>query len=504
MFDRYIAYQARRQPQASAIATLKGDISFARFDGDIGRFAERFSELELGPDTLVVVRAGDPYLHWVILLALARLGVPTASAAAWTPEAAVLALRPHLLITDAAAPEAEAEPPYSRLHLPPAWIDETMARPAPEAAVARRPAEPHDVARVLLSSGTTGLPKRVPLTWAGVEGALARYALVLPQGMQRSMILIGPDSAAFVAALAVWSAGGTVVFGPANTGELAAALPRLAPRALAGAPVQLKALLAALPADALPQPKLSVVLFGAGTPSVLKREIALRLSPDVVNVYGATETGLVAVAHLSRLADEASVGFVGPWAEVEAVDEDDQPLPPGEVGALRIRTPDCVSGYLDDPSEENARMFRGGWFYPGDAGSADGAGLLRLYGRTDEVINVGGEKMVQEALESAALACEGVKDAAAFMAPGPDGGEWCWMALVRSGEVSAQAVRDALDRIAAPAVHLAWVAAIPRNARGKILRRTLREQVTTGGREPARPLASSDAPPPVRVRTPPA
>ena len=274
-----------------------------------------------------------------------------------------------------------------------------------------------------------------------------------------------------------------MVFGPSGAGEAALALPRLRPLSLAGAPVQVQGLLAALPAGFLPQPELSVHLFGSRTPRPLKDELSRRLTSGVFNVYGSTEAGLIAHAPASQLPDEEAVGFVAPWTRMQIVDEDDAPVAAGETGRVRIQGPDCATAYLDDP-EASAQAFRDGWFYPGDLGSVAADGLFRLAGRSTEVMNLGGEKFLPRLLEDAALACAGVVDAAAFTAPGPAGIDRPWVAVVRGEGLDQDALSRAFALPSMPPVHVAWIDSIPRNDRGKIKRDVLRAAVLHPASQP--------------------
>ena len=280
----------------------------------------------------------------------------------------------------------------------------------------------------------------------------------------------------FEASLCAWAAGGAVIFGPRTPGELADRLPQLAPGALAGAPVQLQLLLDALPDGWLPMPGMRVGLFGAHIPVDLQREIALRLSSDVLNLYGSTEAGLMAWASTARLAEPTAVGFVAPWIDLEVVDGDGEPCAPETTGVLRVRGAGVARCYLGDDAATRAH-FRDGWFYPGDTGLLTPGGVLHLHGRTTEVINLGGSKVLPLLLEDAARRDALVRDAAAFMAPGKDGADAAWLAIVATGKIDELALLESLRRIGAATINVAQVPHIPRNPRGKILRDQLRRSV---------------------------
>ena len=97
-------------------------------------------------------------------------------------------------------------------------------------------------------------------------------------------------------------------------------------------------------------------------------------------------------AAIERDADEVA-GRPLPGVELEVVDAEDRPQPPGCGGAIRLRAPGMAEGYLDNP-QQTAQRFRDGWFYPGDIARWEPDGVLRLLGRADDVVNLGGFKLV--------------------------------------------------------------------------------------------------------------
>jgi len=142
---------------------------------------------------------------------------------------------------------------------------------------------------------------------------------------------------------------------------------------------------------------------GSFVPPALREGIEQRICSRVEVRYGSTEVSLLALSTPeTRAARPDSVGRLVNWVQAEAVDENDQPLPYGQRGVLRFKSPTLATGYLDD-EEATARTFRNGWFYPGDTGLVGTAGYLFLTGRIDEVLNLGGEKidprLIEELLE---------------------------------------------------------------------------------------------------------
>ena len=152
-------------------------------------------------------------------------------------------------------------------------------------------------------------------------------------------------------------------------------------------PLHLKRLLEDLPKDFAKPPNLMVGSFGAVISETLRARAVARLATVYCSDYGCNEAGIICLAPSSS-GDR--FGIVWPRVRVEVVDERDEPLPSGHAGRIRVKTECMVDGDLDDP-EATARMFRDGWFYPGDLGVLDGPRRLHVLGRGDEPPNIGGQ-----------------------------------------------------------------------------------------------------------------
>jgi carnitine-CoA ligase len=158
----------------------------------------------------------------------------------------------------------------------------------------------------------------------------------------------------------------------------------------------------------------------SGIPPQLHGEIERRWGAPWVEAFGMTETGInIAVTDQEHddLVGSGSIGRPLPHCEASVADEEGRPLPPGEVGELRLRGSGFMEGYLDDP-EATDRFFRDGWAHTGDLARTDERGFLYLHGRRKEMIRRGGENVSQVEVEFALRAHEDVLDCA--VAPVPD------------------------------------------------------------------------------------
>ena len=474
MFDRFITFFARLTPQELAISTLSGHVTYAEFDANIDRMAAALAEHDLPHQGLAAVCIGDRHIHWVVLAVLARLGVTSASyldVQRWQAEPM---MRPDVVITDE-APQKGDETRPKLVRVSAEWLAEVARRPASKAP--RPVIDPDSLARIMTSSGTTGAPKKFGLTWRQVESRIMHAATIATVKGPRSLSLIGPEFYPYPAAFGDWARGATVLFGSNDPAVLASSLTRLNPTLMAMAPIQLKAVLDALPPGFRAMGDLTLGVSGSHTPRALREEARMRLTPTLVVAYMSTETALIAGKADTGDTDDADVGTPSPFVEVEVVDDADQPVAPGALGVIRVRSGDCTDGYIDD-DEANARFFKNGWFYPGDVGSLSSEGRLRVEGRVDEAMNFGGAKFMPQAIEAAVLACAGVKDAGAFTLADASGFDMPWIAIVRDETLVEADVDKALMLPGLPPAHVVWTDAIPRTPMGKVQRDQLRAAAT--------------------------
>jgi acyl-CoA synthetase (AMP-forming)/AMP-acid ligase II len=220
-----------------------------------------------------------------------------------------------------------------------------------------------------------------------------------------------------------------------------------------------------------------VGLGGSKLALSLLREAQGKLTSNVAAGYGSTEAGTLAGGSGDMLAIENSVGYLMPDVEMQAVDAGHRPLPAGETGIIRVKTPTMLE-YLN-PTPDTAEMFRDGWFYPGDVGSIDKERMVRIVGRTTEVINHGGAIVAPEYVEEVVRTVRGVRDVAVFGVVNSDGIEEIWAAVVSDGGLVVNAIVPAVrDRLVGIApTRIVEVDQIPRNEMAKVKRKELREKV---------------------------
>ncbi|MFG3122235.1 acyl-CoA synthetase [Streptomyces sp. NPDC048201] len=199
------------------------------------------------------------------------------------------------------------------------------------------------------------------------------------------------------------------------------------------------------------------------------------------NCFGQSEIGPLATVlapneHKGRLD---SCGRTVLFVDARVVDEEGKDVPDGTPGEIVYRSPQLCEGYWDKP-EETAAAFRDGWFHSGDLAVRDADGYFRIVDRVKDVINSGGVLVASRQVEDALYTHEAVAEAAVIGLPDERWIEAVTAVVVPRGEVTEDAliahVREELPAFKAPKrVH--FVAELPRNASGKILKRELRDRL---------------------------
>jgi acyl-CoA synthetase (AMP-forming)/AMP-acid ligase II len=163
--------------------------------------------------------------------------------------------------------------------------------------------------------------------------------------------------------------------------------------------------------------------------------------------------------------------------EVRVVATDGTDLAVGEPGEILVRGPTVMQGYLNDPPA-TARALRDGWLHTGDVGYVDAAGALHVLDRRDDLVVSGGENVYPAEIESVLLEHPAVADAGVTGVPDDDLGARvvAWIVAAPGAAQDAAALgshcRERLAGFKQPR-EFRFVDSLPRNAAGKLLRRSL-------------------------------
>ena len=223
--------------------------------------------------------------------------------------------------------------------------------------------------------------------------------------------------------------------------------------------------------------------------SIMPTEVLNRLrtilpSLRLWNYYGQTEIGPLATVLRPEDHDErpASAGRPVLFVETRVVDEEMNDVPPGMVGEIVHRSPQLLMRYHRDP-DRTAAAFQGGWFHSGDLAVRDAEDFITIVDRKKDMINSGGENVSSREVEETIYRHPAVSEVAVVGLPDP---KWvervCAVVVLKTGVLASE------DDIIGSAGKLApfkrpkqvvFLPALPKNPSGKILKRELRDMLTS-------------------------
>ena len=366
---------------------------------------------------------------------------------------------------------------------PSSSTDETLAELIERSSKDAAPKATKKSSIIILTSGTTGTPKgatrHAPPTLAPIGGVLsavpfkAGEVTALPSPMFHAL--------GYLHATIAMTLGSTLVLHRRFTP--AVVLSDVATHtvtAIVVVPVMLSRMLDAL--ETMPtKPDLSNlrIIFVSG--SQLGAELATRamkdIGPVVYNLYGSTEISFVSIARPQDLKkNPATVGPMIKGVKVKILDEHGSELPTGKVGRIFVGTFFPFEGYTGGGNKE----IIDGLMSSGDVGYFDSDGLLYVSGRDDEMIVSGGENVFPAEVEDLISGHPEVIEATAIGVEDKDFGQRLRAFVVpKDGAALTEDaikdyVRNHLARYKVPR-EVIFLAELPRNPTGKILKRELRQ-----------------------------
>jgi 2,3-dihydroxybenzoate-AMP ligase len=348
---------------------------------------------------------------------------------------------------------------------------------------------PDEVALMLLSGGTTGLPKLIPRTHndyvyncrqcgtvAGFNNAGSVFLALLPMAHNYTLGCPG-----VIGALAH---GGTSVIAPDTTIETVAQLVEAERVSVISAAVPL--IVNWLNANRPQQRDFSSLRVlmngGAKLAPELRRRVELRFGCTFQESFGTGE-GLL---NMTRRDDPAEIRFtssgrpISPADEIRIIDEHGNDVPEGEVGELIVRGPYTIRSYYNAPEKDRAAFTSDGFYRMGDmVRRIDGN--LYVEGRLKDIINRGGEKISCEEVENYILGHPKIKNVCVVAMPDATFGEKaCAFVIPVDGatidldEIKTFLLGRNIAKFKLPE-RLAVVQQFPISPAGKILRRELRQ-----------------------------
>jgi acyl-coenzyme A synthetase/AMP-(fatty) acid ligase len=474
-----ILFQARYQPGAPALCAQGNDvISYSRLVAQMNTVARRALSLGLASGNVVALSLEEPLVHSVFILGLTQIGIIPVSVAGHKPPPG---LKVDAVISSRPYPFAQQAKHFIFDAL---WLagDGSAVEVHPRGGEASEA-----TCRIVLTSGSTGDPKAVALSHSMVMARNARFEHAFGNrfpAYSRIYINMGLAAALGYQFLTyMLGRGGTIFFRGDDPETTLRAFEIFGIEAMLTTPTTLGHFLASCDQHSSIDVHLDMIVSsGSLLPGSLVDRARPRICAHLITGYGSTETAMSATAPAHRISNiHGAAGYVTPGMRIEIVDEMDRALPAGTEGIVRIFSEYAIDRYVDD-AIESAKVFRNGYFYPGDLGRLTADNLLVISGRQNDVLNAGGGKMAAEKLEAALISCAGVREAAAFMVTNKHGIEEVWAAIVCMGKLDPEGLR-AHCRALMPAVfvpaNIIMVEALPTNATGKIDRQGLKHSLTT-------------------------
>jgi long-chain acyl-CoA synthetase len=510
-------HQARMRPGIDAIVFDQVRIDYAALHGMVGHLANGLKALGYGPGDHIALCCPNLPFFPIAYYAILRIGA--------TVVPLNVLMRPreiayHLNDSDATGllvfegtPElplaqlaVEAMPdapgcrhlivmtrnPQATEHEGQKTLASVMAGQSPVCPV--HPTRPDDTAVMLYTSGTTGQPKGAELTHSNmvINASLSR-------DLQLPFIDVRPGARnTLLATLPLFHSYGQTVLMNAGLlgGSTIVLLPRFEPAAVietmvrekvnlwAGVPTMFWALLDHvdrhhLSPHGVAEHLRSATSGGAPIPVEVLTRFEQVFGVAVLEGYGLSETSPVATFNqVGRPSKPGTVGLPMPYCEVAVVDDNDEPVPTGELGEVVIRGHNIMKGYYKRP-EANAEVLRNGWFHSGDIGRLDHDGYLSIVDRKKDMIIRGGFNVYPRELEEVLMTHPAVSLVAVVGTPDERLGEEVKAVVVRKPGATvtdAELIEWSKGQFASfkyPRV-IEFRDALPMGPTGKILKREMR------------------------------
>jgi feruloyl-CoA synthase len=497
--DEVLTTAARKYGAREALVTAGRRVSFAELDAAVTRMAAHLHGCGVGPGDKVAV-LGRNTVSWVVgFLATLRLGgttVPLNHKLA-PPELAYILghSESRVLLADrdlaANVPDTSREKCRVLLLEGDDAIDGvTLFGTGPSARGAWPAPAPGDVAEILYTSGTTGLPK----------GCLHSHANVLLAGIGSSLAYGLDSTDRVLLAMPVWHSFplNNLLLGSLYVGATVVMLPEYHPLHMLetiqrerctlffGAPVAFLMPLRMVPDfDQYDLTSIRTFLYGGGPIDAdTSRLLAKRYRTErFFQIFGMTETGPTGT--LLRPEEQvAKAGSIGRYAvsgcDVKVMKDTRTEAQPGEVGEIWMRCQSMMLGYHRD-AEATAAAFHDGWYRTGDVARIDADGYLFIVDRLKDMIIVGGENVYSKEVEDALASHPALAESAVIGIPHAEWGETVAAILILKpgatfDEASLKAHCEArLAKYKAPRIfHVAE--SLPRTPTGKVIKVELRKK----------------------------
>lgn len=374
------------------------------------------------------------------------------------------------------------------LRFGPGFGAEKEARPATDPG---HDVAPDDVALILYTSGTTGLPKGVMLTNEGMSYT-ARLADAWGMSDQSVNLVAMPlfhIGGCGYGSSTMLAGGHTVLMADVDIPTIIDLIPRYAVTHTFMVPAVVQALLNTPGIADADMSSLELLMYGASPMGdVLLRRAIKTLGCGFMHAYGMTESAGTVVCLGPDMHDPdgpnshllKSCGTALPWVELRVVDPaTGADCPVGGVGELWLRSRMLMKGYWRNQQATEEAIVEGGWFRTGDAAYLDEEGHVFLFDRYKDMIISGGENIYPAEIENVLNGHPAVAQVGVIGVPHERWGETPLAVVVlRDGQCASEAeliahTRADLAHYKCPTC-VTFAESLPRNASGKLLKPEMR------------------------------
>jgi fatty-acyl-CoA synthase len=497
-FDEFIAHWAAERPDRIAMREDDSVFTYAELDDRTERVASALLAAGLTKGDRIAWIGKNSELYFTLFFGAARAGIVMAPIG-WRLSPAEWAF----IVNDTQARIVFAGPGFDavagqlagKLTHAPRIVDADAARAMIDAAE-RAPFERSgrdDAVLQLYTSGTTGNPKGAVLSNHNL------FALRKHSADSDLAYTKWDDDEAVLVAMPCAHIGGTglgimalvsglpgVILAEFNPDGVFDAVEQHGVTRFFIVPAALQMLLMHPRCERVDYSRLKYILYGAAPiPLDLLRQCIKMFGAQFIQAYGMTET----TGTISMLPPEdhdpegnarmRSAGKPLPGVEIKILGGDGHEVPMGEVGEVVTRSSNNMLGYWNLPDATATTMSGDGWIRTGDAGYLDADGYLFIHDRVKDMIITGGENVYPAEVESAIFGHPAVQEVAVIGIPDDTWGESVKAVVVAKPGMTVDAadiIAWARGRIAAFKAprSVDVIAALPRNASGKILRKDLR------------------------------
>ncbi|MFC4055530.1 class I adenylate-forming enzyme family protein [Actinomadura syzygii] len=420
-------------PERTAITCDAQTLTYAQYGRAVDALAARLAAAGARGRTVAIAMPNSPRMAVAIFAVWVAGGRVACLNPGYTPAELSPLLRgsaPVVVLTDAEAATSGPEAAAAELRLTVLPVTNADLRPDAPAAGALRSPAPGDMAALLFTGGTTGLPKGVEYTHAALLRTVQGAETCWPTRLDEEIWLnVAPMFHIWGLAIgflhAVYGRCGLVMVPRFVPATVVQELERHRVTVFSGGPAAIYG--GVLSAPALAEADLSALRLcqggGSAIPADLQNRWQAATGRPIYEAYGMTELAPIACNPPEQPPRPGSVGTPTPGVRVQVVDPIRlAPLPAGQTGEIRVRAPHMLHHYLGLDGEPIEALTEG-WFHTGDMGRFDDDGYLHIVDRKKDMIIVGGFNVYPREIDDVLLTHPAVDEAATIGVPDERKGE---------------------------------------------------------------------------------